>query len=241
MTRILLAAALAALLAAPASAAAPPLAAKAVADPTRPKEDRAADSLRKPAETLTFAGLRPGMTVGELFPGSGYFTRLIADVVGPTGHIYAMENAKWAAKNFLAERVRPNVSFEAKPFGQFALPDPVDLIWVTQNYHDLKIAEYGAVDTADFNRRVFAALKPGGTYFILDHEAPRGTTTEAIAKIHRIEKAQVIREVEAAGFKLAAQGAFLHRPEDDHTRSIFDKAIQGRTDQYALRFVKPAR
>lgn len=93
---------------------------------------------------------------------------------------------------------------------------------------------------ADFNRRVFAALKPGGVYFILDHQANPGTTTDQIAALHRIEKAQIIREVEAAGFRLVKEGDFLHRPADDHTRSIFDPAIRGHTDQYALKFVKPA-
>jgi predicted methyltransferase len=86
---------------------------------------------------------------------------------------------------------------------------------------------------------VFAALKPGGTYFILDHEAPPGTDDEAIAKLHRIERARVIREVEAAGFRLAAEGNFLRRPADDHSLPIFDKKVQGHTDQYALKFVKP--
>jgi predicted methyltransferase len=92
---------------------------------------------------------------------------------------------------------------------------------------------------ADFNHRVFAALKPGGTYFILDHQANPGTTADQIAVLHRIEKAQVIREVTAAGFKLVAEGNFLNRPTDDHTKTIFDPAVQGHTDQYALKFVKP--
>jgi predicted methyltransferase len=105
----------------------------------------------------------------------------------------------------------------------------------------LKIAKYGVVDTAAFNRAVFAALKPGGVYFILDHQANPGTGLDQIAVLHRIEKAQVIREVTAAGFRLAAEGRFLERPGDDHTKTIFDPAIRGRTDQYALKFVKPAR
>jgi len=118
-------------------------------------------------------------------------------------------------------------------------PGQVDLFWITQNYHDLKIAKYGAVDLGAFNRSVFLALKPGGIYFILDHEANPGITSEGIAKLHRVEKATVIREVTAAGFKLVGEGKFLNRPGDDHTKPIFDKSIQGKTDQYALKFVKP--
>jgi len=227
------------------AAAPPPYIAQAVADSARPKEDVAADALRDPADTLAFAGVKPGMAVGELFPGGGYFTRMLSDIVGPKGTIYGLENAGWkdavaADRQLVAEPRRGNVVLDVETFGQFKLPRPIDLFWITQNYHDLHIAQYGAVDMADFNRRVFAALKPSGVYFILDHQANPGTTTDQIAVLHRIEKAQIIREVEAAGFRLAKEGDFLHRPADDHTKPIFDPAIRGHTDQYALKFVKPA-
>jgi len=228
--------------AAPAAFAAPTAIERAVADPTRPAKDVAADAARHPAETLAFAGVKPGMTVAELFPGGGYFTRMIADVVGPKGEIIGIENAGWkgavtADRKTLAEINRPNIALQVEPFGQLELTRPVDLFWITQNYHDLKIAQFGNVDTAAFNRAVYAALKPGGTYFILDHQANPGATVEDIAKLHRIEKAQVIREVTAAGFRLVGEGRFLARASDDHTRPIFD--LHGETDQYALKFVKP--
>ncbi len=216
----------------------------AIADPSRPKDEVASDASRDPADTLAFAGVKPGMTIGELFPGGGYYTRMLSDIVGPKGKVYSVENAGWtesaaADRKMLLEPGRANVILDVEPFGQTKLPAGLDLFWITQNYHDLKIAKYGVVDTADFNRRVFAALRPGGVYFIIDHQANPGTTTEQIAVLHRIEKAQVIKEVEAAGFILEAEGAFLHRPGDDHTKTIFDPAIQGKTDQYALKFVKP--
>ena len=227
-----------------AAEAAPPYVAKAVADPARPKPDLAADTLRAPAETLAFAGVKPGMVVGELFPGGGYFSRMLSDIVGPSGKIYGLENAGWkdavlADKKLALEPGRTNFDLDVEPFGQFKLPQKVDLFWITQNYHDLQIAKYGVVDMAAFNRHVFDSLKPGGTYFILDHQANPGTGPAEIAALHRIEKAQAIREVTAAGFKLVGEGTFLHRPADDHTKSIFDKAIQGHTDQYALKFVRP--
>jgi len=220
--------------------------AQAVADPSRPKSDVDKDASRKPAETLAFAGVKPGMVVGEFFPGGGYFTRMLSHAVGAKGHVYGIENAGWkgavaADRPLTADGGLPNVSIEALPFGTVRFPRPLDLVWVTQNYHDLKVASFGQVDTIAFNRAVFAALKPGGTYFVLDHEAPPGTDDLAIAKLHRIEKARVIREVTAAGFKLVAQGTFLRNAADDHSLPIFDPKIQGRTDQYALRFVKPIR
>jgi predicted methyltransferase len=226
------------------AAAAPAYVAKAVADPSRPKAEVATDASRDPADTLAFAGVKPGMAVAELFPGGGYFTRMISDIVGPKGQILSIENAGWkgaaeADRKMMADLGRPNIQLDVEPFGQMKIPGQVDLFWITQNYHDLKIAKFGAVDMEAFNRQVFAALKPGGTYFILDHQANPGTTLEQVAVLHRVEKAVVIREVTAAGFRLAGEGKFLNRLGDDHTKPIFDPAVQGKTDQYALKFVKP--
>ena len=216
---------------------------KAVADPARPQTDRDLDALRLPAETIAFAGVRPGMIVGELFPGSGYFTRLLTDVVGAKGKIYATENAKWVDaavhKALAAEPGRGNLTLKSAPFGEFDFPEKIDVLWITQNYHDLHIAKYGSVDIAAFNRHVFDALKPGGIYFILDHQANPGTTSDKIATLHRIEKAQIIREVTAAGFTLAGESDVLHRSADDHAKSIFDASVKGHTDQYLLKFQKP--
>ena len=239
-------AALIVLAVAPAAMAADPPAyvAHAVAQPSRPKRDVAADALRAPAATLAFAGVKPGMNVVELFPGGGYFTRMLSDVVGPTGHVYGIENDKWKGAvegnaAMLAEGKWKNVSFDTQPFGTVNFPKPIDIAWVTQNYHDMKIASYGKVDTVAFDRAVYKALKPGGIFFILDHQGPAGLTDAQIEKMHRINRDVVVKEVTSAGFKLAAEGKFLRRPGDDHTKPIFDPSIRGHTDQYALKFVKP--
>ena len=240
MKKILLGTALVLALGGAAIAAAPDYVSKAVSDTARPKADTDRDAVRLPADTIAFAGVKPGMKVAELFPGGGYFTRMLSDVVGPKGHIYGIENAKWDdGSDAKVAASHKNVSIQIVKFGEFNLPEKVDLFWITQNYHDLHIAKYGKVDMAAFNKHVFDSLKSGGTYFILDHQANPGTTEADIEKLHRIEKAEVIREVEAAGFKLAGEGNALHRTGDDHTKSIFDKSIQGHTDQYMLKFVKP--
>jgi predicted methyltransferase len=217
---------------------------KAVNDPARPAAYRKADPLRKPAETLAFSGVAPGMTVGEFYPAGGYFTRMLSDVVGPGGHVYTIENAGWNDsvkddRTMLAEGKWKNVSLDVKPFGTVDFPKPLDLAWVTQNYHDLKIAKYGKVDTVAFDRAVYKALKPGGIFFILDHQGPAGLTDAQIEKLHRINRDVVVKEVTSAGFKLAAEGKFLRRSSDDHSKPIFDRSIRGHTDQYALKFVKP--
>jgi predicted methyltransferase len=243
MSKVFFGVALTALVCTAAAADTPSYISAAIADQTRPKDDRDADGIRAPADTLAFAGVKPGMVVGELYPCGGYFSRMIADVVGPHGKDYGLETTRWKgcaeADQKVIDEGHKNFSFVAAPFGEFGLPEKVDVFWITQNYHDLHIKEYGNVDMAAFNRKVFESLKPGGVYFVLDHQAVGPLADDAIAKVHRIAKAQLIAEVEAAGFKLAGEGTFLHRDGDDHTKSIFDPAIRGKTDQYALRFVRP--
>jgi len=215
---------------------------KAVADASRPKTDSDRDALRAPAETIAFAGVKPGMTVAEFFPSGGYYTRMLSDVVGPKGKIIGIENPKWDTKGvdakMAAEPGHANVQIEMVKFGDFNPPEKVDLVWMTQNYHDLHVAEYGPVDMAAFNKRVHDALKPGGIYFILDHQANPGTDDAGIAKVHRIEKSVVIKEVTAAGFKLVGESNVLQRAADDHTKGSSDPEIRGHTDQFLLKFRK---
>ena len=218
--------------------------ADAVADPYRPKADRDADARRKPAQTIAFSGVKAGDTVGEFLPGGGYYTRVLSDVVGPNGKVYALETTRWGQENVdstkavLSEAGHGNVRFDASPFGQFNLPEKVDVFWTTLNYHDLHIAKYGVVDMAAFNKHVYDSLKPGGVYFIVDHVAKPGTTDAQIADLHRIDEAVLIREVTAAGFKLDGESKLLANPADDHGKPVFDKSIQGHTDQMMLKFRK---
>ena len=223
--------------------------AAAVADQSRPASDTARDANRKPLEVLTFAEVKPGDRVADYAAGSGYFTRLYSYIAGPSGHVYSsVPSGLYQYPNIVKGTAdieafiatHPNTSlFFGEPLQVVRYPEKLDLFWISQNYHDLHIAKYGAVDMAAFNKHVYDSLKPGGIYFILDHQANPGTGGAQIAVLHRIEKSQVIREVEAAGFKLVAEGDALHRTADDHTKPIFDDSIRGRTDQFMLRFVKP--
>ncbi len=234
------------LAAAPASPATPGYIAKAVADASRPADDRKLDPDRKPGEVLAFAGVRPGEAVGEYLPGGGYYTRLLSDVVGPRGTVYASETTTWgqgnvdAAKKVMAEPGRGNISLDTAPLGTFHPPPAkVDLFWISDNYHDLHVPKYANVDMAAFNKAVFDSLKPGGVYLIIDHAAAAGTGATLSPTLHRIDKATVIAEVTAAGFRLAGESDILRKPGDDHTRTIFDPAIHFKTDQFILKFRKP--
>src|SRR5689334_14359776 len=147
-----------------ASAAVPDYIAKAVADRSRPADDRKLDADRKPAEVLAYADVKPGQRIGEFLPGGGYYTRLLSDIVGQNGKIFALETTTWGADNInaaqavLHEPGRGNVSLDLAPLGQFHLPEQVDMFWTTINYHDLHVPKYANVDMMAFNKHVFDSL-----------------------------------------------------------------------------------
>ena len=227
----------------------PPVIAKAVADPSRPPEDIARDANRKPGETLAFLGVRPGMKIADYIANSGYFTRLFADVVGPKGHVYAAELDEIigfpnVAKGYADLRTwaagRPNVTLATTPIAaSLDFPEKLDLFWIAQNYHDLHDKFLGPVEIAGFNRKVFAALKPGGLYVVLDHSAAAGAPDDVTETLHRIQEERVKREVLAAGFELVGASRLLANPADPRTRGVFDDSIRGKTDQFILKFRKP--
>ncbi len=223
--------------------------AAAVADGNRPDTDRQRDANRKPAETLAFTGVKPGAQVAELLPGAGYFTRLLSKAVGSSGHVYALvpaplPTAPADAPDF-ATRVKAiaadpnyaNVSVVVEPFSELRVPAPVDLVWTSQNYHDLH--NFPGLDLGVFNKMVFDDLKPGGIYLILDHTAEAGSGGRDTKTLHRIDPQTVKKEVMAAGFVFVGSSKLLHRPSDSHTLKVFDPAIRGKTDQFILKFRKP--
>lgn len=211
----------------------------AVASPERPEADKARDADRKPAEMMAFAGIRPGMKVLELAPGGGYYTRLLSLAVGEHGYVYTNSSRPVPAVQAWAQS-HPNVSVQLATAGQITVPEPVDLVWTTQNYHDFKNVKVGDSDAAAAtNTAAFAALKPGGVYLINDHQGAPGTGVTQTSTLHRIEDAAVIHEVEAAGFRLEARSDILRHPADDHTQKVFESGVRGKTDQFVLRFRKP--
>lgn len=220
----------------------------ALSDSSRPEADRARDAGRHPGEVLVFAGLRPGMKVVDLVPGSGYFTRILSRAVGPAGRVYAYVPDELTA---LAKGRPPSVAaFTGKaPYANtrmilrtlptFGAPEKVDMVFTAQNYHDMHLSFMGPADLAVVNRRVFAALKPGGVFIVIDHSAKAGSGLRDTESLHRIDAALVRREVEAAGFVFEGESQVLRNPKDPLTANVFDPAIRGKTDQFVYRFRKP--
>jgi predicted methyltransferase len=215
----------------------------AVADSARPAEDKQRDADRKPAETLAFAGVKPGDTVIEIAPGKGYYTRLLSVVVGPKGKVYAATSQPKpdapppAVQAIAADPHYSNVSVSFQRVADLKLPQGADLVWTSLNYHDFH--NIPDVDLATINRAIFAALKSGGTYFVLDHAAEAGSGLRDTNTLHRIDEETVKQEVTAAGFKLVGESDILRNKSDPHTAKVFDPEIRGHTDQFALKFKKP--
>ena len=210
----------------------------------------AADALGDPAmkgpEVIAFIGLKPGDRVADVV--AGRFVRALSVAVGPKGRVYAMMPAEVVKahpevagmlKGLAALPAYANVEVSTPPINAPALPAKLDAVFIRQNYHDLHDKFMGPADHAAFNRAVFAALKPGGVYVILDHAAEPGSGLRDTEGRHRIDPAEVKAEVQAAGFKLDAESAILANPADDHTKAVFDPAVRGKTDQFLLRFRKP--
>ncbi len=216
----------------------------AVADPARPAADVERDANRKPAEMLAFGEVSPGDKVGELIPGGGYITRIMSKAVGPTGHVYLFNGPPRQAGQ--PQAFQPilddtanygNVSFIQTDFTTIPAPEPLDLVWTSQNYHDMHNPGRN-LDIIGANKAVFNALKPGGLYIVLDHQSAKGV--DFAADLHRIDMAKVKAEVLQAGFEFVEESFVLDNPADDGTKIVFDPSIRGKTDQFILKFRRPS-
>ena len=203
----------------------------------------AIDPAWKVPEVVAFIGLKKGYKVADIV--GLRLTASLAQAVGPTGKVYAVETAE-VVKNHpdLLTKMKalaaqsPNVVVSDDPVAS-ALPSGLDAVFIRQNYHDLYDKFMGPADVPAFNKAVFAALKPGGVYVVLDHAAAAGSGIGATETLHRIDPARVKADVLAAGFKLDAESSILANPSDDHTKNVFDASIRGHTDQFLYRFRKP--
>ena len=220
---------------------------QALADQGR-KDQSSADARRKPAELIAFAGVKPGDKVLDLIPGSGYWTRIFSKLVGPDGKVYAIWPQAYsseasgdvaALKKLSAGPAYGNIVMQVQPTATLTAPEPVDVVWTSQNYHDYPDKFMGSNDPSVLNDAVFRILKPGGTYVIIDHAAKPGTGLAATDTLHRIDPAIVRKEVEAAGFKFVGESKVLNNPADPLDTAVFDKSIRGHTSQFAYKFVKP--
>jgi predicted methyltransferase len=230
-----------------AAAAVSPAIQAALDDPSRPANEKARDADRKSAEIVALTGVKPGQNVADVFPGGGYYTRIFAKVVGPKGHVYGMVPGDLSERSFhpsdlvkklAAEPGYENVSLATDPLTSWNPTPKLDLIFISQFYHDMHNPGFGGPDIAAEDNGLFNALKPGGILFIIDHSAP-GTGVSTTNTLHRIDEEAVEKELKAAGFKQVLESDVLKNPADPHTKNVFDPSIRGHTDQFVLKFQRP--
>ena len=214
-----------------------------VASPDRSDADRQVDVRRQPAKMLAFAGARPGMKVLDMEASAGYSTELLARTVAPDGMVYAQDSAavieRFVKDKFDIRAQKPAMKNVVHVIRDFDDPIPpeigqFDLITFFFAYHDVT---YMPVDRAVMNKKMFAALKPGGFLIIADHSAKSGDGVNVAKTLHRIEESTLRQEIEAAGFKLAAEADFLRHPEDPRDAAVFRPQVP--TDEFVLKYQKP--
>ena len=221
----------------------------AISDPRRPDDQVRLDATRKPAVTVLFSEAKAGDRIADVMSGNGYFTRILSQVVGPAGHIYAYlpteQIAHCSPKEIAGTQAVArdssygNVTLLTGSLTDFRLPKGLDLVWMTQSYHDLHDSFLGPADVAMLNRSIFEALKPGGVFLVVDHVAEAGSGLRDTETLHRIDPVRMKNEIEAAGFVLESQSDALRNTDDDHQLAISNPNIRGRTDQVLFRFRKP--
>jgi predicted methyltransferase len=219
--------------------------------PVRSPDNVKLDESRKPTEVLQFLGLKPGMTVIDLFGANKYWAEIIGPAVGPNGRVIVWEASQFyddKSKKSFAEFTakNPNVSIISTPFEAPALPkNSADFVMLNLNYHDVywtsEKYKVPKMDPNAFLKAVYDSMKPGAVIGVIDHVAnPNDDTRATVDKLHRIDPNVVKADFERAGFRLVGTSDILRNPADDHSLLVFDPKVKGKTDRVIFKFQKPA-
>ncbi len=204
-------------------------------DLSRPEAERAIDAVRKPNEVMAFYAVKPGNKVADIFASRGYYTAILSQLVGAGGVVYS---ANPAPRQELHDRLKQpfmaNVRVLDGPFDKLALPQDgsLDFVLLHLDYHEIAADVRGAM-----NKRIFAALKRGASYGVVDHSAKEGVGDSEAKTLHRMDKLLVIKEATSVGFRLAEEGKMLSRADDTRDFSVIK--IRDKSDRFVLKFVKP--
>lgn len=222
-----------------------PLIEAAVSDQTRLADQVERDAGRKPAELIAFSGIQPGETIADIAVGGGYYTAILSRYLGDDGKIHAVDPARifeafpQAAEgfpNYIENDPRANVTYSVQELDAFEVSEPLDHILMVLYYHDTL---WTGEDRDKMNAAFFDALKPGGSFLVVDHDGEPGAAAEIGKTLHRMDCTLISPEVTRAGFVLEASADFLENPDDPLTVSVFDPEWRGKTDRCVLKFRKP--
>lgn len=227
----------------PGAQAASPAIEAALASTERSATDRERDARDKPGELLDFAGVKPGMVVADIFAGGGYYSEILAGVVGSSGKVYAINNIPYAtySKEGIQQRYTegrlPNVERRLVEASYMNVaPKSVDLAVIVMAYHDAYWIDekegWPEIDTAGFVDSIKRMLKPGGKLLIVDHNAAKGTGRETAGKLHRLNEDWAKKSLTDRGFVLEKTWDGLRNPADQLDKMVYDPAVKGKTDRY---------
>ena len=178
--------------------------------------------------------------------GGGYWTRILAGVVGAKGKVYAYQPAEfigyraaYGTEQDAAVKGRANVVPMRPGIAQFAVPEKLDAIVTVQNWHDLHLKFAPANTGGHVAKQLFDALKPGGVLVVADNASAAGSGFTVADSLHRAEGAAVRKEIESAGFKFESETRMWANPADAKDKLVFDPSVRGKVDQFVYRFRKP--
>src|ERR1700683_175769 len=203
----------------------------AISDPRRPDDQIELDATRKPAISVLFSQTKAGDRIADVMAGNGYFTRILSDVVGPGGHVYAYIPSEQIAhcspreiagtQAIARDSSYRNVTLLTGSLANFRLPEKLDLIWMSQSYHDLHDSFLGPANDTVLNKNIFDALKPGGVFLIIDHVAEAGSGLRDTETLHRIDPIRMKNEIEAAGVVLESQSEAPRNNDARQQQALF--------------------
>ncbi|NIL94455.1 MAG: SAM-dependent methyltransferase [Woeseiaceae bacterium] len=210
----------------------------ALVAPERPAGDKDRDENRHPREVLEFGGIGAGMTVLDVAAGSGWYTEVLSAAVGPEGHVIAHNSVQRRARVEEAMTARADRLGNVTPLyaetGAVGLDAEADAALTALNLHDY--ASRGTDALQAFLTDIYAALRPGGVFIVIDHEGSAGNDNSAL---HRMELSAARAALEEAGFVVEAASDILDNPDDDHSLHMRDESLGRNTDRFLIRARKP--
>lgn len=209
------------------------------------------DGGRRPQAVLEFFGLEAGMSVLDMFSSTGYYTEILSHAVGSRGAVLAHNNQAYRAyaadaieKRHANGRLHNVTRLDIEVEELDLEPGSVDMVLLILAYHDIYYkpgdGSWPDIDGPAMLEQIYGGLRPGGVLGLVDHDAKAGAAlVETATTLHRIDKRQVVEQVQAAGFVREAESDILDNPKDDLTQSAFADGIRGNTNRFVLRFRKP--
>ena len=216
---------------------------KSIASTERTAADRERDARDKPAEVMAFADVKPGMVVADIFAAGGYYTELIAGVVGPQGKVLAVNNLPYAAyskddiKARFTEGRLKNVERRIVEASYMNIaPKSVDLAVIIMAYHDVYWIDekegWPEINADGFLESIRRMLKPGGKLLIVDHNAAAGSGKETATSQHRLNEEWAKKSITSHGFAFEKSYEGLRNSADQFDKTVYDPAVKGKTDRY---------